>query len=238
MNFSPAAHYFKNTHVSLKVCGITSAPDAQALVDMGVGALGINFWEQSKRYCPVELARPWLRELSGSVLRVGVFVNAPSEVPRRLLEEGIIDMAQFHGDESMEYCLEFAREVLPFIKAFGAKDPVSLRKVLDFHADAVLLDTPAPGIYGGTGSVFDWNLADMFVRRYKTTPTFLAGGITVENAGEAASVVRPAFVDVATGSEKSPGVKDIDKCRRILNAVQAVPRSRDDDDSLETLIQK
>lgn len=240
MSFSPSGHLFSNRHVSLKVCGVTKAADAEALAGMGIGAIGVNFWKSSKRYCSPEEAAPWLKELAGSLLRVGVFVNAEAELPRSLLEEGVIDMAQFHGDEDVAYCREFARDLLPFIKAFGVKDSASLRKVADFYPDAVLLDAPAPGLYGGAGHVFDWNLADMFVRRYKHTPLFLAGGITVDNAAEAARLVRPAYIDVATGSESSPGVKDLDKCRRIWDSVREIPRSRDgeENDSLDNLLQQ
>lgn len=229
MNFSPSSVFFQNSCVSLKVCGVTCASDAQALAEMGIGAIGVNFWEDSKRYCSPESASEWLFPLSGRILRVGVFVNAPEELPRRMLEAGIIDLAQFHGDEDMEYCRSFARDLLPFIKAFGVKNPASLRKVADYYADAVLLDTPAPGVYGGTGSVFDWNLAEMFVRRHKGVPVFLAGGITVENALEAARMVRPAFLDIASGSESAPGVKDLDKCRRIWEMIKDVPRAHEEE---------
>lgn len=227
MNFSPAASFFSQPRVGLKVCGITRAEDAEALVGMGVEGLGVNFWPSSRRYCPEAEAAAWLKPLAGKVFRVGVFVNAESSQPRRLIEEGVIDIAQFHGDESPEYCLEFAREALPFIKAFGVKDMLSLRRVNEYRADAVLLDAPAPGTYGGTGSVFDWNLADMFVRRHKHLPVLLAGGITVENAAEAAALVRPSFIDVASGSESSYGIKDMEKCRQLHDIVSSIPRSRE-----------
>ncbi len=227
MNFSPAASFFRHERVALKVCGVTRSGDAEFLASLGVGALGVNFWPSSRRYCAPESATPWLKSLGGGIVRVGVFVNAEPALPRRLIEEGVIDLAQFHGDETPDYCLPFVREALPFIKAFGVAHCASLRKVADYHADAVLLDAPAPGVYGGTGSVFDWNLADMFVRRHKDTPVLLAGGITVENAARAAELVRPAFIDVASGSETEPGVKDREKCRLLQEAVREVVRSRE-----------
>lgn len=239
MNFSPSASFFCHSQVGLKVCGITSSTDAEALVKVGVEALGVNFWPQSRRYCSESTATPWLKALAGQVMRVGVFVNAAPEQPRRLIEEGIIDMAQFHGDETPEYCLEFAREALPFIKAFGVKDVLSLRNVAHFHADAVLLDAPAPGAYGGTGSVFDWNLADLFVRRHGQLPVLLAGGLCVENIREAAELVRPAYVDVASGSESAPGIKDIERCRALHEIVSGISRSRDGEaDELNYLFSK
>lgn len=239
MNFSPAASFFCHPQVGLKVCGITSSTDAESLVEIGVEALGVNFWPQSRRYCPEDSATPWLKAMAGQVMRVGVFVNAEPELPRRLIENGIIDLAQFHGDETPEYCLEFAREALPFIKAFGVKDVLSLRKVTHFHTDAVLLDAPAPGTYGGTGSVFDWNLADLFVRRHGQLPVLLAGGLCEENIREAAELVRPAYVDVASGSESAPGIKDLGRCRALHEIVSGISRSREGEtDELNHLFSK
>ena len=117
--------------------------------------MGINFWPHSKRYLSPEAARSLLMEASGRITRVGVFVNAKASLPRQLLEDGLIDIAQFHGDESPEYCAPFADDSLPFIKAIGVSNMASLENITDYRASAILLDTPAPGVYGGTGEVFD-----------------------------------------------------------------------------------
>lgn len=205
---------------SLKICGVTTAGDAAELVELGVHALGINFWPRSKRHLGPEAAKPILRDCAGKITRVGVFVNADSSLPLELLEKGFIDIAQFHGDETPDYCARFADAGLPFIKAIGVRNRNSLENAQDYRADAVLLDTPAPGIYGGTGETFDWSHAAEFVRNNPRIPVLLAGGITPENAADAISQARPAALDVASGAELSPGIKDFNKVRALLAATR------------------
>ena len=140
---------------SLKICGVTRSDDAERLVELGVHALGINFWPHSKRYLAPESAKTLLEACASKIVRVGVFVNAEPELPRSLLENGYIDIAQFHGDETPDYCKPFAEAKLPFIKAIGVKNKQSLANITDYGASAILLDTPAPGVYGGTGETFE-----------------------------------------------------------------------------------
>ena len=205
--------------ISLKICGVTLPGDAQQLVELGVDALGINFWPHSKRHLSTEKAEPILRACEGKITRVGDFVNAEPALPRRLFEQGLIDIAQFHGDETPQYCAPFANDSLPFIKAIGVKNMESIENLSDYRASAVLLDTPAPGIYGGTGERFDWSIARDFVSEHPQIPVLLAGGITPENAAEAASFVRPAALDIASGAELSPGVKDFTKVKALMAAL-------------------
>lgn len=205
---------------SLKVCGVTSQADAQQLVELGVPALGVNFWPHSKRYVAPDDAH-FLRELKGQILRVGVFVNASSVTVLSLLENDLIDVVQLHGDESPEDAAYLRQHHIPFIKAIGVQHQDSLANVLDFGAHAILLDAHAPHVYGGTGNTFDWNLAKSFITSHPTLPVLLAGGITIENAADASRSVRPAALDVASGSESSPGIKDFDKVRALLSAVSA-----------------
>lgn len=181
--------------------------------------MGINFWPHSKRYLSPENAQPILKASKGKITRVGVFVNADPELPRQLLEDQLIDIAQFHGDESPQYCAAFANDALPFIKAIGVNNRASLENSGDYHASAILLDTPAPGIYGGTGEKFDWSLARDFVSAHPQVPVLLAGGITPGNAAEAASQVHPAALDVASGAELSPGIKDFAKVKALMAAL-------------------
>ncbi len=204
--------------VSLKICGVTSQADADQLVALGVDALGVNFWPKSKRYLPPENAA-WLKDLAGKILRVGVFVNEGSELPLRLYNQGLIDAVQLHGDETPEDAAPFRDAGLPFIKAIGVKTRADLERATDFGAAAVLLDAHAPGLYGGTGEVFDWEVASSFRREHPNLPVILAGGIIPENAGLAAMSVRPAALDVASGAEISPGVKDFQKIVAFLTAL-------------------
>jgi phosphoribosylanthranilate isomerase len=204
---------------SLKICGVTRADDAARLIDLGVHALGINFWSQSKRYLAPDQAEPILQLCDEKIVRVGVFVNAEPELPKRLLESGLIDFAQFHGDETPEYCAHFADIRLPFIKAIGVNDKTSLERITHYRANAILLDTPAPGVYGGTGETFDWAHAESFIQSHPDIPVLLAGGITPENASNATNQVHPAALDIASGAELSPGLKDFDKVRALLNSL-------------------
>jgi phosphoribosylanthranilate isomerase len=204
--------------VSLKICGVTTRDDADRLVALGVDAIGVNFWPQSKRYLAPESAG-WLRDLAGSILRVGVFVNEPAALPLRLIRDGLLDVVQIHGDESPEDALPYQNAAVPFIKGIGVKTQADLDHAADYQASAILLDAHAPGVYGGTGATFDWNAALDFKSRHPETPIILAGGIVPENAALAATTVRPAALDVASGAELSPGIKDFIKVSALLAAL-------------------
>lgn len=205
---------------SLKVCGVTLRTDAEQLVAHRVPALGVNFWPQSKRYCPPAEAAGFLSPLKDRILRVGVFVNADPEEVAGLFRDDLIDLAQFHGDETEGDCAVFALRELPFIKALGVKSPDDLDCATGYHASAVLLDAHAPGVYGGTGQTIDWTTARAFRDQHPALPLILAGGITPENAAAALEAVRPAALDVASGSESEPGIKDFRKVAALLAACQ------------------
>lgn len=206
------------TTVSLKICGVTTGTDANRLAEMGVDALGVNFWPRSKRYLAAGDAT-WLRELEGKILRVGVFVNQAPDLPLRLLREGYLDAIQLHGDETPSNAAAYRDAGVPFIKAIGVKTQADLERAAQYGAAGVLLDAHAPGIYGGTGEVFDWEVASEFRRRHLELPMLLAGGIVPENAGLAAMSVQPAALDVASGAEISPGIKDFKKVAAFLTAL-------------------
>ena len=208
--------------VSLKICGVRTRGDADRLITMGVDALGVNFWPQSKRYLSPEEAT-WLRDLEGKILRVGVFVNEPPELPLRLVREGYLDVVQLHGDESPEDAVVYRDAEVPFFKAIGVKTLADLERATGYGAAAILLDAHAPGIYGGTGEVFDWEVASGFRREHPDLPVLLAGGIVPENAGLAAMSVQPAALDVASGAEISPGIKDFQKVAAFLTALHRRP---------------
>lgn len=216
---SPAS-FLAPDRPSLKICGVTLAADADKLAELGVDALGANFWPKSKRYLAPELAG-FLRDLDGRILRVGVFVNAGPDLPRQLFDDGLIDVIQLHGDETPADARPFAEAGIPFLKALGVRNVEDLAAARDFHASGLLLDAHAPGIYGGTGQTIDWTLARTFVEQHPDLPLILAGGITAENATAAIEAVRPAALDIASGAESSPGVKDFHKVAALLAACQA-----------------
>lgn len=208
--------------VSLKICGVTTHGDAARLAELAVDALGVNFWPQSKRYLAPAQAG-WLHELRGKILRVGVFVNEAPELPLRLMEEGLLDAIQLHGDETPADAAPYRDAGIPFIKAIGVKTLADLRHAADFGASAILLDAHAPGVYGGTGERFDWEVASDFRRQHPQLPVILAGGIIPANAGLAAMSVQPAALDIASGAELSPGIKDFEKVSAFLAALHHHP---------------
>jgi len=212
-------NFLSPSPTSLKVCGVTTASDANKLVDINIPAIGINFWPSSKRYITPESAATFLTPIAKKIIRVGVFVNADPEVPLQLFRENIIDLAQFHGDETPDYTIPFANKNLPFIKAIGVKNADSLTNITQYQANAILLDAHAPELYGGTGDVFDWNLAKKIITDHPNLPVLLAGGITPENAQQATQQVKPSALDVASGSESSPGIKDFTKITTLQRAI-------------------
>jgi phosphoribosylanthranilate isomerase len=124
-----------------------------------------------------------------------------------------------HGDETPAYAAPFRNAGIPFIKAIGVKTRADLARATDYGASAILLDAHAPGIYGGTGEVFDWEVASDFRRLHPQLPIILAGGIVPENAGLAAMSVKPTALDIASGAEISPGIKDFQKIAAFLTAL-------------------
>ncbi|YCM45921.1 phosphoribosylanthranilate isomerase [Verrucomicrobiaceae bacterium 227] len=202
---------------SLKICGITTAADAQKLVALGVHALGLNFWPNSKRYCPPETARTFTTPLSGKILRVGVFVNNSRPLAEDLFSEGVIDVVQLHGDESLKDVQYFLAKDIPVIRAVSAlKLPEGDLPATNF---ALLIDTPAGKDYGGTGQTFDWTIARRFIDAHPGVPVILAGGLTPLNAHDALQAARPVALDVASGAEISPGHKDFDKVSSLLSTL-------------------
>ena len=216
------ARFLDPATVALKICGVTTRDDARELVALGVDALGVNFWPQSKRFLAPEHAG-WLRELAGRILRVGVFVNEPAALPLRLIREGLLDVVQLHGDETPEDMLPYQDAGVPVFKALGVRTLADLERAAAYGAQAILLDAHAPGVYGGTGEMFDWSNAIAFKSRHPRLPLILAGGIVPANAALAAATVRPAALDVASGAELSPGRKDFRKVSALLAAVKPCP---------------
>jgi phosphoribosylanthranilate isomerase len=215
---SPLERFLDPASVSLKICGVTTRDDAAVLAALGVDAIGANFWPQSKRYLDPQVAG-WLKEFAGRFLRVGVFVNESPALPLRLVREGFIDVVQVHGDETPEDVRIYQESGVPFIKGIGVRTAGDLEQAADYHAAAILLDAHAPGVYGGTGITFDWNAARDFKQLHPEIPLILAGGIVPENAAAAAACVRPSALDVASGAELSPGIKDPSKVAALLAAL-------------------
>jgi len=201
--------------VRVKICGVTRLPDALDAARLGADALGFNFWPRSKRHVNAATARQIIARLPPFVTPVGVFVNQSEGEMRAIAAETGIQVFQLHGDEPPELC---ARLPLPVVKAIPVDQVRTLSKLLSYEVQAFLLDTPSRG-YGGSGEPFDWSLAEGVS---EVAPVVLAGGLTPENVGAAIRAVRPWAVDVASGVESSPGVKNPGRMARFVSAVREV----------------
>ncbi len=200
----------------VKICGITSVEDALTAAQAGADAIGLMFYEKSPRYISMQLAAEISRALPPFVIKVGVFVDADEDMVSRAIAECGINIAQFHGDETPEFCSLFP---VMSIKAFRVKDAASLNALPDYNTNAYLLDAYVADQLGGTGARFNWDLA---VEAQKFgRPIFLAGGLTADNVADAVRQVRPYAVDVSSGVESSPGRKDPEKVIAFIKAAKS-----------------
>jgi phosphoribosylanthranilate isomerase len=199
----------------VKICGITNLADAQAAVAAGEDLLGFIFHEKSPRHLTLSAVAEITRRLPPEVLRVGVFVNAPENLVTQAAQTCGLNLLQFHGEETPEYCQQFG---LMTLNAFRMAGPEVLAELPKYDTTAYLLDTYIPGEPGGTGRKFNWELAVAAQKFGK--PIFLAGGLTPENVVAAVAQVRPFAVDVSSGVEAAPGKKDHDQVRDFIQRVR------------------
>ena len=203
--------------LKVKICGITNLDDATAAVEAGADALGFMFYEPSPRNVQIECVAKIVQKLPLWVLKVGVFVDPDPELVMTALGNCGLNLLQFHGEESPDFCASFG---VMSMKAFRVKDEESLAQIPSYRTDVYLLDSYVAGKQGGTGEKFNWELAVEAKKFGK--PIFLAGGLTPQNVGEAVRKVQPYGVDVSSGVESSPGKKDHDK---IWNFIQAARKA-------------
>jgi phosphoribosylanthranilate isomerase len=203
----------------IKFCGLTNLPDAQLAVAAGAWAIGLIFWPRSPRRCTLEAAA----EISGALRRrveiVGVFVNPSLDELAGTAEAAQLSMLQLHGDEGPAFCSEAARRTgCKVMKAARVRSGADIQALAPFHTDYHLLDSYLPGMPGGTGEVFSWELARAHSGR---VPLILSGGLTPDNVAEAITAVRPFAVDVASGVELRPGRKDPARLEAFAAAVRS-----------------
>ncbi len=213
------------TSVRIKICGFTRAADVEDAVDAGAHLVGFNFWRGSKRYVDPLGSEDWLRGVSSMVVRVGLFVNASLEEIRCVVGKGLVDVVQLHGDESDVFCREVVAMGVRVLRAVRVRDvETGLQAMGGAPGRDVLIDAAVEGAFGGTGVSLNLDLASALVRNQAGKRVLLAGGLTPMNVALAVRTVRPAGVDVASGVESSPGVKDASLMREFCREVRmAIP---------------
>jgi phosphoribosylanthranilate isomerase len=209
----------------VKVCGITRGEDAELAVELGAWALGFILWPESPRAADPAVAAGLVARYRRQVETVGVFVDPTLDEVASTVGRLGLSMVQLHGDVGPSFCTEVHRRTgVPVIRAFriGAASDVqdtARFRFVDFH----LFDARVKGLQGGSGTTFDWGLVR---RRQSKIPLILSGGLTAENVAEGIGEVDPYAVDVASGTEASPGVKDPEKLRAFLEAAHADDAAR------------
>lgn len=201
--------------IRTKICGITRVEDALIAAQAGVDAIGLVFYEKSPRAVSVAQAQRIIAALPPFVSTVGLFVNASRTEIEQLLAQVSLDVLQFHGDETAAECEGFMR---PYYRALRMQPGVDIAKQAAQYrsAQGILLDAWVPGVPGGTGECFDWAAIPSDLAK----PLILAGGLNADNVARAMQQVQPWAVDVSGGVEAAPGLKDADKMREFLYAVQ------------------
>lgn len=199
----------------IKICGITRIEDALAAARLGADAIGLVFYPGSPRAVTPVQARAIIDALPPFVVPVGLFVNADAEAVRDTLAAAPVQLLQFHGEETPDFCAAFGR---PFLRAVRVRPGTDLLQYArEFHAaKGLLLDAWVEGVHGGTGATFDWSL----IPRDLPAPVVLSGGLNPDNVEQAVRRVRPWAVDVSSGVESAKGIKDAAKIEAFINGVR------------------
>ena len=209
----------KANRLQIKICGLTSLEDARDCANLGADMIGLNFYPQSSRYIEPQRARKIVEALAGSVRAVGVFVDAPVSEIRNTANAAGIECVQVHGDLSADTCRELARE-FRVIRAFSTDGRFQPEDASSFSDCDVLLDSHHAELRGGTGVTCDWSAA-------RATLPFarfliLSGGLNAQNVAHAIAAVAPHAVDVCSGVESTPGMKDYRTIENFIAAVRTV----------------
>lgn len=218
----------------IKVCGIRDLATAASVAELGIDAIGLNFYARSPRCVVVEDAAAISRMLPKEIARVGVFVNQSLAEIRSIVERCSLDLVQLHGDEPASFLIELAKAVpqVRLIRAWrmpeeGLSDLATFLSECGSHSRELagcLVDAHVNGMYGGSGKTVPWKRLTEEYSRTVNPPLILAGGLTPANIAEAITTVRPWGVDVASGVESAPGVKDIKLTQEfVANARSAAP---------------
>lgn len=201
----------------IKICGITREQDLHAVAGCGADAIGLVFYEKSPRHVSLQQAAHLARAVPPFVTVVGLFVNPTAEYVFEVLSGVALDVLQFHGEETPQFCAQFGK---PYLKAVRVKAGVDLLQYAAAYAGAqgLLLDAYVEGTQGGTGESFDWAL----IPQSLPLPVILSGGLHAGNVAQAVKQVRPYAVDVSSGVEASKGIKDAAKVAAFIKEVKDV----------------
>ena len=199
--------------IFVKICGITRVEDARAAVAAGANALGFVFWPKSPRYIDPARAREIVGTLSPGVTPIGVFVDQPADEVNRVAAEVGLGAVQLHGNEDEAYVRTMTRPVVKAVAVAAGTAPAIDVWPLDV---TVLLDVHDPAKKGGTGKTIDWTTASEIAKRRNVV---LAGGLTPDNVADAIALVRPYGIDVSSGVESAPGIKDHGRITALFEAV-------------------
>lgn len=206
-----------NHRTRVKICGITRVEDGLAAARLGVDAIGLVFYEKSPRNIEIEQAREIIGALPAFVTTVALFMNPERSEVERVLEKCPVDLLQFHGAESVEFCESYGR---PYIKALGMANgaPLEGHAAVYTSARGILLDSHAGATAGGTGETFDW---ENIPRAYRES-IILAGGLKPANVADAIRQVSPYGVDLSSGVESAPGIKDAGLMQQLMNEIRRI----------------
>tara|TARA_B100001996_G_scaffold350726_1_gene310297 strand:+ start:109 stop:750 length:642 start_codon:yes stop_codon:yes gene_type:complete len=204
----------------IKICGVTRNRDALLAAELGADAVGLVFYANSSRALAAAQISSVVANVPGRVSVIGLFVNPTREEVEVVLGTGLVDILQFHGEEDEEFCNSFD---IPYLKAFRVKDIQSLESALSEYRTAtyILLDSYSVEKMGGTGQKFDWSIGENIVQNLDQK-VVVAGGLKPENIRDAVIKMSPFGVDVSSGVESSPGLKDAEKLRKFIEGARSV----------------
>ena len=201
--------------IPIKVCGITSLSDAEMVIDLGVSAVGFIFYDKSPRSISIEKAKSISNNISDSVHRVGVFVNNSCDFINRAISQVSLSSIQLHGDETPKFCTHFD---VPIIKALRISNKKNFQNLGEYQVKGLLFDSSSKGVYGGSGKTFNWSLLNQFSNEI---PFILSGGLNPENVKSAVNQIFPSAIDVNSGVESSPGVKDLLRIKKLMKELSS-----------------
>ena len=204
----------------IKICGLTRAEDAEAVANMGADAVGVVLFAGSSRAVEVQHCASILANVNSNAQRVALFVDPDIELVKSAIETDCIDLLQFHGNESVEFCEQFA---FPYMKAIRVQNFEQAMARLEGYdsAEYILLDSFQPNVPGGTGKTFDWEIAQKLIQSCEQN-IVLAGGLNPGNVRAAINKVQPFGLDVSSGVEQTPGIKDVQKVKKFIEEAKSV----------------